>query len=134
MIVVDTNIIASLLLPSPAVPTAEALMRKDSGWMAPGIWRYEFKNVLAMQIRVMGMQLEKAVSLFENAEELVIKPETEPNPSAVLLLAREKKLSAYDAEFVALAQALKVKLVTADRGILKASPDVAVSPEVFAGF
>jgi predicted nucleic acid-binding protein len=131
MIVVDTNIIASLLLPSSAVPTAEALMRKDSGWTAPGIWRYEFKNVLATQIRVMGMQLEKAVSLFENAEELIIKPETEPNPGAVLLLAREKKLSAYDAEFVALAIALNVKLVTVDGGILKATTNIAVRPEVF---
>jgi predicted nucleic acid-binding protein len=37
------------------------------------------------------------------------------------------RLTAHDAEFVVLAQALGVRLVTGDREILRRAPDVAVA-------
>ena len=40
-------------------------------------------------------------------------------------------LTAYDAEFVALASALSVSLVTADKAVLKAFPDRALTMEEF---
>ena len=49
----------------------------------------------------------------------------------VLTLAARSGCSAYDCEFVALAQDLEVPLVTSDRQILKAFPTMAVSPSVF---
>jgi hypothetical protein len=53
----------------------------------------------------------------------------------VLELAARTRLSAYDCEFVALAQALAVPLVTEDRAVRKAFPEVAVTMEDFlAGF
>ena len=132
MIVADTSLIASLFLSTPATAVAEAVLEKDPDWTAPALWRYEFRNVLATQVRVLGLPVEQAVALFEKAEEIVVEPQIEAEPGAILRLAHAKKLSAYDAEFAALAHALKVKLVTADSGILKTNPDVAVSPEAFA--
>lgn len=131
MIVADTSLIASLLLSTPATRVAESVLEKDPHWTAPALWRYEFKNVLATQVRVLGLPLDQAVALFEMAEEVMAEPEIEVDPRAILHLAHSKKLSAYDAEFLGLAQALKVKIVTFDKGILKAAPDVAIAPGAF---
>ena len=49
----------------------------------------------------------------------------------VLRLAASSRLSAYDCEFVALAESLAVPLVTEDRAVLKAFPDVALTMEDF---
>lgn len=50
----------------------------------------------------------------------------------VLQLAASSGCSAYDCEFVALANDLDTRLITADRRILRAFSSVAVAPEVFA--
>jgi predicted nucleic acid-binding protein len=132
MIVADTSLIASLLLSTPATRTAEAVLERDPEWTAPALWRYEFKNVLASQVRLMGLPLDQAVALFEKAEEVIIEPEIEVESGAILRLAHAKKLSAYDAEFLGLALALGVRIVTLDSGILKAGRDIAISPTAFA--
>jgi len=132
MIVADTSLIASLFLSTPATLIAEVVLERDADWTAPALWRYEFKNVLATQVRVLGLPLHQAVALFEKAEEVVVEPEIEVEPGAILDMATAHRLSAYDAEFVGLARALKVKLVTLDSGILRAVPDFAVAPDTFA--
>jgi predicted nucleic acid-binding protein len=132
MIVADTNLIASLFLSTPATPAAEAAMVHDPDWTAPALWRYEFKNVLATQVRQMGLPLDQAVALFEEAAELMLEPEIEVEPGAILRLAHDKNLSAYDAEFLGLARALDLRIVTLDGGILKAAPGIAISPDAFA--
>jgi len=131
MIVADTNLIASLLLAGPATAVAEAVLKKDAEWTAPALWRYELKNVLATQVRVLGLSLEDAIAFFEKAEEVMIEPRIEVDPASILSLAHTNKLSAYDAEFLALAVALKVKLITEDKGILKTAPNLALSPGAF---
>jgi predicted nucleic acid-binding protein len=51
---------------------------------------------------------------------------------AVLRLAMSSGCSAYDCEFVALAQDLGARLVTSDTELLRAFPGVATTPERFA--
>ncbi len=131
MIVAGTSLIASLLLPTAATTEAEAVLEKDPEWVAPALWRSEFRNVLATWVKVMGLPVDAAVALFEKAEEVVGESEIEADTQEILRLAHRKKLSAYDAEFVALAQILKIPLVTFDTGILKAVSQVAISPKGF---
>ena len=51
----------------------------------------------------------------------------------VLQLACRSRCSAYDCEFIALAQDLRVPFVTADRQVLAAFPSIAMSPTQFVG-
>jgi predicted nucleic acid-binding protein len=49
----------------------------------------------------------------------------------VFRIVEQSRLSACDGEFVALADALSIPLVTADKAILRAFPDVAMAMDAF---
>ena len=72
-----------------------------------------------------------AVSIVNEAERWLTGHEYSVISHHVLSLAAQSGCSAYDSEFVALAQDLSVPLVTTDRPILKAFPTVAVSQLAF---
>ena len=44
MIVVDTNLLVYLLVPSGLTAQAEAVFEQDSQWIAPLLWRSEFRG------------------------------------------------------------------------------------------
>ncbi|NGX16038.1 type II toxin-antitoxin system VapC family toxin [Wenzhouxiangella sp. XN24] len=115
MIVVDTNVIAYLLLPGDRTKAAEALHRRDAEWAAPLLWRSEFRNVLATLIRLGRIELPIAQAIQEQAERLLAPLEFAVDSESVLALAASSGCSAYDCEFVALADYLDVPLVSADR-------------------
>lgn len=127
MIVVDSNIIGYLYLNSARSSQAEQALSKDPQWAAPLLWRSEFRNVLAFYIRKRVLSLETAQKIMEEAVSLMIGQEYEVVSSQVLNLAAKSTCSAYDCEFVALAQDLRVSLVTVDHQVLNQFPDIAVS-------
>ena len=127
MIVVDTNVIAYLLLPSEHTPAARAAYERDPGWAAPLLWRSEFRNVLATSIHQGHMTLDDAVEVMDVATELMQGREYAVDSADVLNLASLSSCSAYDCEFVALAQELGVRLVTADRRTRRAFGEETVS-------
>jgi predicted nucleic acid-binding protein len=122
MIVVDTNVVAYLLLPGPQTAAAEALLEAHPTWAAPPLWRSEWRNVLCGTLRRGSLSLEQVIALLEQAETLVIGHEEPVQFEAVLQLAASSGCSASDCEFVAAAQQLDASLVTADRALLKAFP------------
>ena len=122
MIVVDTNVVAYLLLPGPQTAAAEALLEGHPTWAAPPLWRSEWHNVLCGYLRSGSLTLEQVIALQLQAETLVIGHEEPVQSEAVLQLAASSGCSAYDCEFVAAAQQLDAPLVTADRALLKAFP------------
>ncbi len=127
MIVVDTNVIAYLLLPSDHTPAARAAYERDPAWAAPLLWRSEFRNVLATSIHQGHMTLADAVDVMDVGNELMEGREYAVDSADVLNLASSSSCSAYDCEFVALAQELGVRLVTADRRIRRSFGDVTSS-------
>ena len=122
MIVVDTNVVAYLLLPGPQTAAAEALLEGHPIWAAPPLWRSEWRNVLVGYWRRGSLSLEQVIALQEQAETLVIGHEESVQSEAVLRLAASSGCSAYDCEFVVADQQLDAPLVTADRALLKAFP------------
>jgi predicted nucleic acid-binding protein len=127
MIVVDSNVVAYLYLPSDYTEKAEALLEHDADWAAPLLWRSEFRNILAGYMRRKTLTFEAARDLQREAESLLAGAEHEVDSREVLELVRDSDCSAYDCEFVALAMTLDVKLVTMDAKLLKAFPKYAVS-------
>ena len=126
MIVVDSNVIAYLYLPGEYTSAAEALLVRDPDWAAPILWRSEFRNILAGDLRRKAITFEQANSLQSEAESLLAGAEYELDSHAVLELVRDSDCSAYDCEFVALAQKLNTQLVTMDKKLLRAFPKSAV--------
>jgi predicted nucleic acid-binding protein len=127
VIVVDSNVVAYLYLPGDYTETAEALLERDADWAAPLLWRSEFRNILAGYIRRRMLTFEAARDLQLEAESLLSGLEHEVDSRLVLELVRDSDCSAYDCEYVALAIALGVKLVTMDARLLKAFPKHAVA-------
>lgn len=131
MIVSDTNLIGYLFLTSDRSPLAELALRKDPEWAAPLLWRSELRNVLAQYVRRSALGLEDAQRIMNAATDMLSGREYQVASDSVLRLAVESGCSAYDCEFVALAQDLGVSLVTADRQVLRAFPEVAVALDMF---
>lgn len=127
MIVVDSNILAYLYLPGEFTVAAETLLEREPEWAAPPLWRSEFRNILAGYMRRNMLSFEQACSLQAEAESLLEGFEFDVQSREVMELVRDSECSAYDCEFVALAERLGVKLVTIDKKVLKAFPKRAVS-------
>ena len=127
MIVVDTNVVAYLLLPGPRTELAEALRRHDRQWAAPPLWRSEFRNVLTGYLRRDLLNLPRAIAVMQEAETILLAHDEPVSSEQVLQLVSTSTCSSYDCEFVAAAQQLGVALITEDRAILAAFPDVAQS-------
>ena len=133
MIVVDTNVIAYLALPTKYTAKAERLLAIDPEWTAPVLWRSEFRNVLANYLRKSMMTIESALGIQIEMEELMRGREYDISSLEVLSLTGLSNCSAYDCEFVALASDLAVPLITSDLGLLRAFPGVARSPADYVG-
>jgi predicted nucleic acid-binding protein len=131
VIVVDTNVIAYLMLKGEHTAHAEAVFNRDSDWVVPYLWRSEFRNILALYLRQGYLALTNAKLIVKEAESLMQAKECEVQSMQVLDLVESSKCSAYDCEFVVLAQQLGVPLVTSDKKLLTEFPSNAVSMDMF---
>lgn len=131
MIVADTNLLIYLYVQGQRTEEGEAVLQRDALWAVPLLWRSEFRNSLIGLVRTHALQLDDALTMIDEAERWMTGREYSVLSRQVLTLASRSGCSAYDCEFVALAQDLEVPLVTTDRQILKAFPTIAVSPSAF---
>jgi predicted nucleic acid-binding protein len=125
MIVVDTNIISYLYISGDHSQQSESLLAFDSNWVAPILWRSEFRNVLAQYLRKDLLDIDETLLIIQQAETLLTDHEYEVSSANIMQLVKRSQCSAYDCEFVALAQYLNIPLITADKNILREFPDIA---------
>lgn len=131
MIVVDTNVIGYLYLSGERSGQAEQALRKDPEWAVPLLWRSELCNVLALYVRRGLLSLQDARQIMDEATGLMQHREYQVPSGPVLELASVSACSAYDCEFVALAQDLGVSLVTVDAQVLRCFPRLALSLDAY---
>ncbi len=131
MIVADTNIISYLLLPTPFSDIVDKLYKLDSEWVAPALWKSEFRNVLTLYLRKEIITFEKALQLQDTAESIMANNEFDVSSAQVLSLVTKSNCSSYDCEFIALAQHLNIPLVTQDKKILREFSSISSSVENF---
>lgn len=131
MIVVDTNTIAYLYLPSDFTSSIEAVLQKDSDWAAPVLWRSELRNILAFYMKKRLLDISEATAVQSRAELLLRGNEYEVDSLNVLEIAYRSGCTAYDCEFVYLAQSLNTKLITADKKLFREFPGLAMQAADF---
>ena len=127
--VVDTNVVAALMLPTAANAEVAELLRQDPDWHLPPLWRSEFRQVLLKYVRAELATPEQALSLWHKALERFELSEQPVAGHQVLALAIATGCSTYDAEFVVLARQLNCRLLTFDRKLLQLFPDLAMKPQ-----
>jgi predicted nucleic acid-binding protein len=132
VIVVDTNVISYRWMRSPYSEAADKAWATDPDWIAPLLWRSEFRNVLAGALRRKLIALDTAIEIVEKAEMQFAGREFPVSSRAVMRLVVNSRCSAYDCEFIALARDQSVPLLTVDRQLLRDFPKTAISMEKFA--
>ena len=132
MIVADTNLIVCFYMSGEYTELAANVYAKDPVWIAPYLWRSEFRNSSLLYLRKGLLTLPQLLQINEAAEMMMHDNEFHVPTSEILQLASASSCSAYDCEFVALAQEFGVPLVTADKKVLSEFPTIALSPAKFA--
>ncbi len=131
MIVADTNLIAQLVLKLDQTEQARLTYRRDPDWRMPDLWRHEFLNVLANYLRFDKVSLSTLLPVWQRASHLFDGSTCKVDKARALALSGERNISAYDAQYLALAQALGAPLITEDRRLLRAAPLEALTIKQF---
>lgn len=131
MIVVDTNIIHYCWVRGQNTELAQTVRRRDPDWHVPVLWRTELRNVLTAYLRRGLLSRLQIGRILSAADEALTGGEHIIPDNLVLDVVEGSTLTAYDCEFVALASMLGVPLVTADKAVLKAFPDRALTMHQF---
>jgi predicted nucleic acid-binding protein len=126
VVLVDTNVLAYLMLEGDRTSAAQELFERDADWRSEAFIMVEFSNVLTTYVRTKVLSRDQGLKLLAGAEKLVPVLTSVRNARA-LEVATQFGISAYDARFVALAIQMKVKLVTEDAKLRAAVPSWTVS-------
>lgn len=132
MIVADCTLIAHLFIRSDHTAHAADVLRRDPAWAVPRLWRSEMRSVLRKYMRADRLTLDAACEVMLEAEAILATTEYDVSSPHVLSVVAASGCSAYDAEYVAMAQALGVPLVTSDSGLLARFSSIALAPGEFA--
>jgi predicted nucleic acid-binding protein len=127
LILVDTNILAFMMLEGPHTAAARTLQDSDDDWRSESYALIEFTNVLATTMRVRGLSLAKAQATYSVIRDLIEPGLIVVDHTDSLTLAGKYSISAYDARFLVAARELGVKLTTEDARLRKAAPALTQS-------
>lgn len=121
--VVDASLTLAWYLPDEQTPTAltvrERLAREDG--LVPAHWWYEVRNGMLMAER-RGRTTEHLVaSALANLGRWPIRQVRQHNDAPIFTIAREYRLSFYDAAYLLLAQHESAALATLDGSLAKAA-------------
>lgn len=125
MIVADANVILYALTPGEHTAAAREALERADGVAVPKLWRLEAANALTVIARRGLLTPEQATEVFARAARTFGPREHQTPPDAALGIALTSGLSAYDAEYVALAREIGCTLVTNDARLIREAPDVA---------
>ncbi|RKZ50395.1 MAG: hypothetical protein DRR16_16040 [Candidatus Parabeggiatoa sp. nov. 3] len=131
MIAADANLWLYRLIESEMTVQAEAVWKKDNDWKTARLCLYEVVNALCTYQRVGKLTVSQCEELLQRVS-LQIEPAIqEVDLSLTLRLAAQYRVSGYDAQYLALTKMLKVPLVTEDRKLRQAAPDLTLSMQAF---
>ena len=129
-VVVDTNVVAHLLLGTEGVvDEARACFDAVSNLMAPAHWEAELTNVVWMAVRAGILRPEEGPVRLSLARRLGVESVTTATLcQGALLRSVTSGVAVYDTLFVELAARTGCPLVTFDKAVIKAFPEIAFRP------
>jgi predicted nucleic acid-binding protein len=133
--VVDTNVVAYLLLGTASfVDESRQCFEVVETPLAPAHWEVELANVVWMAVKAAVVAASDGPARLALARRLGIESvATSTLSQGALLRAIETGVSVYDTLFVELAARSSCPLVTFDKAVLKAFPQIACRPRDLAG-
>lgn len=131
MIIVDSNVLAARNLTGTNSMVAEQVEQKDPVWIVPPLWRYEFQNILAKVTGARQITIKDAIFVWKKVSKQLTANEHEPNPEMVIYLSDRYKITAYDANFIAVAMEMDLMFVTEDGELQRKFPALAMGMKTF---
>lgn len=132
--VVDTNVVAYLLLGTEGfVEGAKACFETVANPLAPAHWEAELTNVVWMAVRTGALSPSEGQVRLSLARRLGVESvATATLCQGALLRSIASGVPVYDTLFVELAARTGCPLVTFDKAVLKAFPNIAIRPRELA--
>jgi predicted nucleic acid-binding protein len=117
--VVDASALAAILFGEPRA--AEVATRLgDAVLVAPTLLRYDIASVCLKKLALYPKRRKAILKALSFLDELDLR-EVEVPADQVVILARRKDLTAYDASYLWLARRLDLELVTLDQKLARSS-------------
>ena len=131
--VLDASVTLSWLLDDEEHPAAlrAQTMAATQPAHVPAIWWFEVRNALLVQERRGRLTPRDTMDALRVLARIRIEPDRDPREAAVLDLARQHRLTVYDAAYLELARREHLPLATLDRRLAAAAraEDVALIGE-----
>ena len=131
MIVVDVNIVTYALMGAGHYEETMRLWERDNDWRMPELWKHEFQNVLVTSMRAGHITLDGARLLMNQALRLFTPAQCRVGLTEALKISHSYGVTGYDGQYLGLALALRVPLISEDRRLRMAAPDRVWSMEQY---
>jgi len=118
-VVVDCSVFGAWCLGDEENAMAVAVMRHvaSNGCIVPGIWWYEFRNMLLMNERKGRILRSQVDDTLADCGKLSIETDHAHDDSNLVNLARRFRLAVYDAAYLEIAVRRGVPLATLDKAL-----------------
>jgi predicted nucleic acid-binding protein len=127
--VIDASVAACWLLPDEGSARADAAYARfpaDSA-VVPSLWWFEMRNIFIINERRGRIDSSKTSRALALLAGLPIRLDHQADEAVVLELARQQRLTAYDAAYLELAQRLDLPLATLDDALIRAARAIGVA-------
>ena len=127
MFVIDASVVVKWFIEEDDSPLALQLKQDHikgvTTLLAPTLLLYEVANVLLFSRLFSSVEIKKSIHDHYNLEIDFINPSPDLTSPAIEL-AFSRKITLYDASYLAIARAFDIKLVTADRKLYSSAKDL----------
>jgi predicted nucleic acid-binding protein len=127
--VLDASVVACWAFVDEEHPVADLALeriRTDEA-RVPASWWFEVRNILILNERRKRLTESDTVSFLRDLARLRVTVDRSPEEADVLMLARQHRLSVYDASYLELARRNSVPLATLDRELAGAASAIDVA-------
>lgn len=127
-IVLDASVVMAWALEEVHPIAPVALERTEAGGaLVPALWWFELRNGLVVNERRGRFTTRQTARFLRNLLKLSIAVDWPPNEAAILRLARQHRLTVYDAAYLELAHREALPLASLDDALLRAARAEGVS-------